>query len=190
MAGIVAGDRSQTWRLHELSAPSVRPTIWREARRVGVFLTDDEVQEIHIDVTLDLARRAKAWSPDGALPWVWARRRVLAAVHAHIGQFHDEVDDLAEPETPEPVERIDDPLPVLRAIGAHDRRVTALLDLLTDASDRDIAIWLAHRLETQTGNRSPAVTVGADHHLTPAAIRKVVQRVNQRLVGGDFDLAS
>jgi hypothetical protein len=115
MADIVAGDSSATWRLHELSAPAVRAMAFGEARRIGVWLSDDDLEEVHIDVTLDLARRARSWSPGGALPWNWARRRVLS-----MGR--------------------------------------------------------------------PAVTVGADHDMNPAAVRKVVQRINQRLAGPGPDL--
>ena len=48
-------------------------------------------------------------------------------------------------------------------------------------SDRDAAIWLGVQLEKGAGNRSPAVTVAAEHGLRPDAVRKVVQRVGERL---------
>lgn len=114
-----------------------------EARRIGVWLSDDDLDEIHIDVTLDLARRAGSWSSEGALPWVWARRRVMAMVHDHIGQFGVELDDVAEDVAPAIAGRIDDPIALLHRMADHDSRVTALLHQLAGASGRDVAIWVS-----------------------------------------------
>lgn len=102
-------------------------------------------------------------------------------VHDHIGQFGAELDDVAEDAAPEIAGRVEDPMAVLHRMADHDPRVTALLHQLAGASDRNVAVWVGFRLEVEAGNRSPAVTVGADHQMNPAALRKVVQRVNQRL---------
>lgn len=61
--------------------------------------------------------------------------------------------------------------------SAHrlEQRLTARV------SDRDADIWLGVQLEKAAGNRAPAVTVGVDHDLEPATVRKVVQRVRERL---------
>lgn len=192
MADIVAGDPAATWRLRDLCGPAVRAMAYREGRRIGVWLSADDLDEIQIDVALDLARRAPSWDPEGSYPWTWAKRSVLAMGHAHIGQFGEELDDVEDAAEPEPVDRLDDPVAVLLDLADHHPRVTALLHHLGGASDRDVAIWVGYRLEVQAGNRRPAVTVGADHSMKPAAVRKVVQRVNQRLAtaGSDLGLAA
>lgn len=48
-------------------------------------------------------------------------------------------------------------------------------------SARDADIWLGIQLEKGAGNRSPAVTVAAECGLRPDAVRKVCQRVSERL---------
>ena len=113
---------------------------------------------------------------------MWAKRRVTALVHAHIGTFADELDEThLRIEVPPSVASIDRrgrrsgvwrvaiPWPTgSRAAGAV-------------VTDRDAEIWLGVLLERSGGNTSPAVTVAVDHGMRPDAVRKVVQRVNRRL---------
>ena len=42
-------------------------------------------------------------------------------------------------------------------------------------------MWLDHLVEDANGNRSPAVTVAQTHGLTPDNVRKIVQRVREKL---------
>jgi hypothetical protein len=155
----------------------------REARRVDVWIGDDDILDLTLDAAVELGKLARAWNPDGALPWVWARRRITGLVHDHIGTFARELDEThLELEEPLHVVPFDDPRGALRALaGRHpsahhlDRRLTAV------ASDRDADIWLDVQLEKAAGNRSPAVTVAANHDMRPDAVRKVVQRVGERL---------
>ena len=76
---------------------------------------------------------------------------------------------------PEPREVLQDL--ARRHPSAHrlDRHLTA------NVTDRDASIWLGVQLEKAAGNRSPAVTIAADHGLRPDAVRKVVQRVSERM---------
>ena len=82
---------------------------------------------------------------------------------------------------------------LLKGFAAWTTGSVAMLGSLADstldlvASPRDAAVWLSHADERATGNRSPAVTVAARFGLGEAAVRKVVQRVGQRLraLGGD-----
>ena len=183
MGRLRAGDGAAVWELHTLAEPSLRRMVRAEARRIDVRIGDDDVLDLTLDAAIELGHLAGAWDPSGALPWVWAKRRIAGLVHQHVGVFADALPDEAEameaPEAPPPV---DDAREVLRRLARHHpgaRRVEQ--HLAARASDRDAAIWLEVKMEQAGGNRSPAVTVGVEHDLPPATVRKVVQRVGQRL---------
>jgi hypothetical protein len=153
-----------------------------EARRIDFRIGEEDIFDLTLDAAIDLAKLAHSWRPDGAMPWVWARARVLALVHGHIGTFADELDDShLDLEAPPVLPRIEEPREVLRQAA---RRHPAARDLdrrLAAVSERDADVWLGVQLEKAAGNRSPAVTVAVDHDMQPAAVRKVVQRVGERL---------
>jgi hypothetical protein len=183
MARIVAGDREAVWELHELAEPALARMLRAEARRIDFRIGEEDIFDLTLDAAIALAKLARSWKPDGALPWVWARHRVTALVHDHIGTFTRELDDEhldleAQPTMP----AVAEPREALRSLArrhpsAHrlDQRLSATV------TDRDASIWLGVQLEKAAGNRSPAVTIAADHGLHPAAVRKVVQRVGQRV---------
>jgi hypothetical protein len=183
MARIAGGEASAVWELHDLAEPALTHILRAEARRIDVRIGDDDLLDLTLDAAIDLAKLAGAWKPDGALPWVWARRRLAGLVHEHVGTFARPLDEThLELEAPPAVHPVDNPRHVLRSLArrhpsAHrlERRLSATV------SERDADIWLGVLLEKAAGNRAPAVTVGADHDLRPDAVRKVVQRVSQRL---------
>lgn len=183
MRRIVMGEGEAVWELHGLAEPALARVVRGEARRIDVRLSDDDVLDLTLDAAIDLAKLAPAWRPDGALPWVWARRRITALVHAHVGTFTRPLDEtLLELEARPTVPRIEDPRHVLRSLAQRHPSAHRLERRLVDvASERDAAIWLGVQLEKASGNRSPAVTIAADHDLKPETVRKVVQRVGERL---------
>ncbi|HEX4868663.1 MAG TPA: hypothetical protein VFV32_13720 [Acidimicrobiales bacterium] len=183
MGRIVAGDEGAVWELHEVAEPSLARMLRAEARRIDVRIEAEEIWELTLDAAETLAGLAPAWRPDGALPWVWARLRIAALVQRHVGTFAGPLDDEhLELEAPAAVVRVEDPRAVLRA-AARRHPAAHRLDqqLAATVSERDADIWLGVQLEKAAGNRSPAVTVGADHALQPETVRKVVQRVGERL---------
>jgi len=182
MARIAAGDDGAIWELHELAEGDLARIIRAEARRLDLRLEADDVWDLTLDAVDALADVAGAWKPDGAWPWVWAHHRVRAVVHDHIGTFADALDEQhLSIEAPAPVERIDDPRAVLRRAAEQHPAARGLEERLCRVSERDAQIYLGVALEKAAGNRSPAVTVGADHGLQPPAVRKVVQRVGEKL---------
>lgn len=183
MARIVAGERSAVWDLHVLAEPGIARILRREARRIDVHIGDDDLFDLTLDAAVDLGKLAPAWRPDGALPWVWARRRIAALVHDHVGTFARELDESHhEIEAPLSAARIDDPRAALRSLAQRHPAARHLDQRLSvSVSERDADIWLGVQIEKAAGNRSPAVTVGVDHGLRPEAVRKVVQRVGERL---------
>jgi len=183
MARLVAGDQAAVWDLHDLAERDLARMVRAEARRIDVRISDEDVLDLTLDAAIDLAKLAPAWRPDGALPWVWARQRVNGLVHAHIGTFASELDDThLDIVVPDPVPSMDRPRDVLRSLAARHPAAHRLDKRLDDTvTERDADIWLGVQLEKGAGNRSPAVTVAVDHDMRPDAVRKVVQRVGQRL---------
>lgn len=183
MFAIAAGAEEAIWDLHALAEPKLRALVRREAARVGVWLSDDDIFDITLDAAMELGRLAKSWSPDGALPWVWARKRLTAMVQQHMGTFTRELDDsFLEVEAPPARMPMEEPVAALRRLAERHDGAGALQERLEElVSPRDADIWLAFQVERDGGNRSPAVTIAADHDMAPAAVRKVVQRVTERL---------
>jgi len=183
MGRLAAGDRDAVWDLHDLAERPLARIVRAEARRIDVRIGDDDVYDLTLDAAIDLGKLAPSWDPDGALPWVWARRRVTALVHHHVGTFADELDDShLDLEAPRAVARVEAPRQVLRDAARRHPAAHELEQRLTAAaSARDVEIWLGVQMEKAAGNRSPAVTVAADHGMRADAVRKVVQRVSQRL---------
>lgn len=183
MSRAAGGEQQATWDLHELAEPYLCRMLRSEARRVNAWISEDEVYELSLDAAMELAHRAASWTPGGALPWVWARQRITALVHQHLGQFTRELDD-SHDERPEPmvVVHVEEPRAALRALAVRHSGARLLEQRLdTTVTERDAEIWLGFQIERAAGNRSPAVTVGTDHGLKPATVRKVVQRVSERL---------
>lgn len=183
MARLAAGDRSAMWELHTLAEPWLRRIVRAEARRIDFRLGDDDVLDLTLDSAIELGHLAGAWKPDGALPWVWARRRINALVHAHIGQLGRPLDDEhLEVEVPASPPPVPEPREVLRSLAERHAGAKALHEQLTlVVSERDAGIWLGVQIEKGGGNRSPAVTIAAETGLRPDAVRKVAQRVGERL---------
>jgi hypothetical protein len=183
MARIAGGEREAVWELHDVAEPALRRIVRAEARRIDVRIGDDDVFDLTLDAAVELGKLARSWKPEGAPPWVWARRRITALVHDHVGTFARPLDDeIADAEVAEPVAPLEDPRAILRSLAGRHPSAHRLDQRLTIAvSERDADIWLGVLVEKAAGNRSPAVTVAAEHEMQPAAVRKVVQRVSERL---------
>lgn len=167
------------------------------ARSLRRHLTDFGVRDIDADdlhgLTMDacfaLYDHARSWSPTGgALPWVWADRRLRQLVSAHIGQWSDPIDEehQALPAAPMATSwASDEPdeLDLLRLMAKSRRDVAAYIDALDAAatSGRNKEVLVAYRLQASLGDHSPAVTIGRRFAMTPAAVRQVVKRTSDRL---------
>jgi hypothetical protein len=187
MAAMAAGDRGATFDLYAEFGGPIRAAVRRLLRRLGIdSVPAEELDGLVIDACLELQGCAEAWDPaGGALPWVWAERRLLSVVSRWVGQHADTLDDRtdvverlvarssgasSEPSAVEVLARLDDP-------------VCALLReaLEAVASDRDRTIILECGLQRSLGDASPAVTIGPSVGLRPDAVRQVLRRVRVRL---------
>lgn len=118
MARIAAGAREAVWELHDLAEPSLTRILRAETRRLDLRIGDEDISDLTLDAAVDVAKLARSWKPDGALPWVWARRRVTAPIHGHVGTFARELDESQlEIEAPATAVPVEDPRRALRALA-------------------------------------------------------------------------
>ncbi|HEX4905268.1 MAG TPA: hypothetical protein VFU93_07445 [Acidimicrobiales bacterium] len=187
MAAMAAGDRAATFDLYAEFGGPIRATVRRLLRRLGVDgAPAEDLDGLVIDACLELQSCAEAWDPDGgALPWVWAERRLLAVVSRWVGQHADTLEDRgeviermvatgagasSEPTAVEVLARLEDPTCVL---------LREALEAVATARDRLIILEVG--LQRSLGDASPAVTIGPHVGLRPDAVRQVLRRVRQRL---------
>lgn len=189
MAAAAAGDPGAPWALLALVGGPLRRMLRCEVARLGGRASSDDLEGLVLDAVLELASLAGAWAPGGAPPWVWARHRILGLAR----HFVDVRADVRIDEAGHGLAELADRSGRARTADVEWRRVLrSLADRRADAraveaalaattTDRDAEIWLEVEAERAVGNRHAAVTVGARFGVSPAAVRKVTQRVRARL---------
>jgi hypothetical protein len=197
MGRLAAGDEAAVVTLYERFGAAMAPMVQAVARsRRGPFGRDD-LAGVVFEVCEEIARIAGGWSPDGgALPWVWARHRVVNVVDRMLGQWAVPLDDV-----PEVAERAapSEPAEVAIVVGAMavDESFVTTLDrlqprhegarLLAEAleheriSPRDRELLLEYGYEQHSGNRSPATTVAPGFGMTEVAVRQAARRSRERI---------
>src|SRR3712207_6056859 len=98
MAALAEGDRSATFDLYAEFGGPIRSWMRRLLRRLGVDVVGaEELDGLVIDACLELQGCASSWDPDGgALPWVWAEKRLLGVASRWVGQHADSLEDREE----------------------------------------------------------------------------------------------
>lgn len=193
MAALAAGDRAATFDLYAEFGGPIRSWVRRSLRRLGVdVIGAEELDGLVIDACLELQGCAGSWDPEGgALPWVWAEKRLLGVASRWVGQHADCIDDRedvvgrmvsssvgggggggrsTEPGVIDLLERLDDPTCVL---------LREALEAVASVRDREIVLEVG--LQRSLGDGSPAVTIGPAVGLRPDAVRQVLRRVRRRL---------
>ncbi len=97
MAEMASGDIDAFFRFREQWGARVAGVVKGMARSMGrsdVVSDPDELDGLVTDACLVLRDRAAGWSPDGALPWTWARSALWAEVYRFVG--HRQVELLDE----------------------------------------------------------------------------------------------
>lgn len=188
MARMAAGDAAAIFELYDEFGAAIAASVRRVlATRGAVGLPREEVDGIVIEVCTDLFERAASWSPDGgALPWVWAERRIGNLVDRALGQHADslDVEHVADTLPAERWAAADEPdlLHVLRRAAERRPECALLADALGSvATERDRELFLEVGIQASLGDRSPAVTVGALLGMQPDAVRQQHRRVKRRL---------
>ena len=190
MAGVVAGEAWAIGAFFGAATVPVRRLLLARFQEAGIWLSADRLEDLIRDCIVELIDLAPSWRPDGgAPPWSWARQRLVATAFARLGiladdldRHHSLVDDRGDPHLavdPAPLAS----LVVLDRLAADRHEAALLVEAFTGGiSRRDQVIWLDVLIEHGAGNRSPAVTVAQTHGLSPALVRKICQRVRERLV--------
>lgn len=190
MAAAAAGVETAAITLYQEFGLHVARMLRRHLRDFGVRDIDsDELHGLTMDACFILYDHAPGWSrAGGALPWVWAERRLRNLVSRHIGQWSNSLDDqlLEVPAAPlagdGPVDDQDE-LELLHSVARRHDAAAAYAAALSSAatSERNQRVLLAYRLQSSLGDRSPANTIGRRFGMTPAAVRQVVKRTSDRL---------
>lgn len=189
MAQAAAGVPTAPIALYQEFGLAVARAMRRHLADLGVRRVDhDELQGLTIDACLVLADHAGGWRPDGgALPWVWAERRLRQLAVGHVGQWSDPLDDtlldLPAQEYGEGHDTDPDELELLHRLARERDDVAAYASALDRAatSTRNQQVLLAYRLQASLGDHAPAHTVGRRFAMQPAAVRQVVKRTSDRL---------
>lgn len=204
MAQAAAGVQTAPIALYEEFGLAIARSMRRHLSDLGLRDVDpDDLHGLTMDACIVLFEHARSWSPTGgALPWVWAERRLRQLASAFVGQWSDALDDsLYEVPAAPLAGSVDDPdeLDLLRAMARCRPEVAGYAEALASAatSERNQRVLLAYRLQASLGDRSPAVTIGRRFEMTPAAVRQVVKRTTDRLAdvwnpgaGGDERVAA
>lgn len=195
MASIKAGDPEGFTELFGLATDPVRRLIANELSAAGVVVQHDQLDELTRTAVVDIAGLAGSWRPDGgALPWTWARQRIIAGAFNSLGDFHSSLDELdtdvdgrlheasgsSTVATP-PTDESDLVEALTRLAGCVPEAELLQSGLLKVARERDISIWLNYVTEQAIGNPAPAGAVARAYDLSEANVRKIVQRVRDAL---------
>jgi hypothetical protein len=188
MARMASGDAGAAISLYLEFGSHVRAKVAKVARSQGArHLTADDLDGLAVDVCLDLLHRAGSWDPDGgALPWVWAQRRIVTRVASYVGRYGATYDDtVGRSDAVEDLAFAGDDAgedEALDRLAARSPECALLRDALAAlVSVRDGRVFLQFTVQQDGGDPSPSVTVGAAFGLSPANVRQIVRRVRQRL---------
>jgi DNA-directed RNA polymerase specialized sigma24 family protein len=187
MARMAAGEVGAAFELHETLGWAVRASVGRIARSMGAHhLSAEELDGLTLDVCIELIKLAPSWDAEGgALPWVWANRRVVALVAAHIGQYGPSFDDALHGDVVADRGPTDDDRPdeeTLARLAETEPLVAVLLEaLLAVTSERNLRAVLLYAVQQAQGDPSPSHTVGETLGLRPDNVRQIVHRTRRGL---------
>jgi DNA-directed RNA polymerase specialized sigma24 family protein len=185
MRQLAAGDEAAVVVLHVEFGDAIRAALASLARERRARLTPADLDDLVLDACFALRKVARAWRPDGALPWTWAKGRLGNVIEARRGPRCVPFDDadlhlVAPPEAWSTVDpALDD---VLSDLATHDPAVAVLAEALDTAlspGERDVL--LRYAVQRSAGDPSPSHTVAADLGLGPPAVRQRASRARRKL---------
>lgn len=185
MADLAAGDGAALHRLIAAHRPQLARLVVAIAADRGARPNGEMVDELVVEAALAVQEVAGAWKPGGAPPWIWARRRVAAAVDRHLGIWADELqpDQHRDVAAPPPAPSTESSTAECLARLGRENQTVALLreGLELVASPRDQLVFVEMGVQFALGDPSPAVTVGALFGMKPASVRQQSRRTRVRL---------
>ncbi len=191
MERMSAGDRAAAFELYAEVGDAVRGSVARVARGLhATHLSGDDLDALALDVCMELLALSRSWDADGgALPWVWAHRRVAMMISAYVGQYaspfedeHGDGDGPTDVHHP-PVDDLPDEVALAR-LARREPLVALLLEALAASTTaRDLRVVLLFAVQQAQGDPSPSHTVAGATGLRPDNVRQIVSRTRRRLGG-------
>ena len=166
---------------------AVRGSVARVARGLNAtHLSGEDLDALTLDVCMELLAVSRSWDPDGgALPWVWAKRRVTTIVSRYVGQYGSSYEDerLEDRAAVHHADLDDAPDEVaLTRLARREPRAALLLDALSSlVSERDLRVVLLFAVQQSQCDPSPSHTVADATGLRPDNVRQIVSRTRRRL---------
>jgi hypothetical protein len=192
MRRLAEGDEAAVVTLYERYGGPIAAAVQRVVRQRRGRIDRDDLDGIVFEVCFELASVAGAWSPDGgALPWVWARRRVANVVDRVLGQWAEPLDEArlaAAGAGPDPAAAWVGEGTMLSAFASLVPNL-ASARLLSEALDearistRDRELLFEYAYEKHSGNTSPAATVAPEFGMREVSVRQAFRRARRRLLG-------
>jgi DNA-directed RNA polymerase specialized sigma24 family protein len=188
------GDQAAAFELYAEVGDAVRGSVARVARGLNAtHLSGEDLDALTLDVCMELLSLSRSWDPaGGALPWVWANRRVTTIVSRYVGQYGFSYEDerLADTAAVHHADLDDIPDEVaLARLARREPLAALLLDALTSlVSERDLRVVLLFAVQQTQGDPSPSHTVADATGLRPDNVRQIVSRTRRslaELVGSD-----
>ncbi|MDY7102049.1 MAG: hypothetical protein S0880_12745, partial [Actinomycetota bacterium] len=138
-----------------------------------------------MSLVFELEALAPGWDPDGALPWVWGRRALRAAVVSEAGHPSVDLDDAeaaAECRAGPGAEPVAAAEVSLAELAGRDGRVALLVEAIDlVGSARDAAVHTEFRIQRAAGDPSPSHTVADATRLRPDNVRQIDCRMRRKL---------
>ena len=189
MERMSAGDRAAAFELYAEVGDAVRGSIARIARGLhAAHLSGEDLDALTLDVCMELPALSRSWDAEGgALPWVWAHRRVATMVSAYVGQYASPFED-EHGEGPidvhhPPADDLPDEVALAR-LARREPLVALLLEALaTVTTARDLRVVLLFAVQQASGDPSPSHTVAGATGLRSDNVRQIVSRTRRRLGG-------
>ena len=189
MARMAGGDRAAVFTFYEEFGGHVARVMRAQLRRLGTeYVEREDLDGLVIDGCLELSSCAGGWdAAGGALPWVWAERRLGQIASRFVGQYTDDLDDGrlsgVTATAPPPASGTDvDELEVLSTLAGRLSEVALLAEALERVTTpRSRRILLGYQLQASLGDPSPSQTLGTEHDMQPATVRQVVKRTKDKL---------
>lgn len=188
MTAMASGDVGAFFQFREQWGSRVAGVVKGMARSMGradVVSDVDELDGLVTDACLILRDRASGWSPDGALPWTWARSAIWAEVYRFVG--HRQI-ELLDEVSPGPARESDSPFSLRSSHDDLDELAVdhcdvqlVLAAISSTGSKRDQRVFLEYRLQTGLGDPSPSNTVAEAMQLSPANVRQISKRFFAKL---------
>lgn len=187
MARLADGDDAAVFALHEQFGNRITGLVRRQLWSLGRHtVTPDELDELVMDACLVIRDVAGGWRPGGAQPWNWAQRRIRAAIARSLGIYASPLDmhapHLSDDRIPAPC--VDELVAeTLARLVDEDERLALFAEATRIAGVDDVTLvqWLEYKIHMDSGDPSPAHTVGHLYGLEPATVRKRVSRARRRV---------